>query len=143
MWVVCEDDLEAEPRQYARELSLLRRKREGDPGDLGTPVLEGDNESGGSSDTDGEDDDDDDDDVASTEEEVCIDAKVDVVPPDAMDIDGDVSGHEAISFSVNGDQKNEEKHMHPVVQRPAPIQTANLPSPYPSVNSGLSTRCFS
>ncbi|KAH0584844.1 hypothetical protein H2248_008122 [Termitomyces sp. 'cryptogamus'] len=135
VWVICEDDLEAEPRRYARELSLLRRKREGDNGGLGTPVLEGDSESGVSSDCDDEDDEDD---VASPRG-AGMEAKVDVVPPDAMDVDGEVPGHgQAISFGVNDDQKDEEKHMHPVIQRSVPIQTANLPSPYPSINSDLS-----
>ncbi|KAG6902081.1 hypothetical protein C0995_004582 [Termitomyces sp. Mi166 len=133
VWVVCEDDLEAEPRRYARELSLLKRQREGDNGSIGTPVLEGDSESGGSSDLDEEEDDDD---VASPGEGMSMETKVDVVvPPDAMDIDGDVP---TIPFGVSRDQKDEGKHMHPVIQRPAPIQTANLPSSYSSASSGLS-----
>ncbi|KAG6876362.1 hypothetical protein C0993_003789 [Termitomyces sp. T159_Od127] len=136
VWVVCEDDLEAEPRRYARELSLLLRKREGDNGGLGTPVLEGDSESGASSDLD---DDEDDEDVVSPGEGVAMETKVDVVPPDVMDIDGDVPGHgEAIPFDDGASQKDQEKHMHPVIQRPSPIQTANLPSAY-SISSDLNT----
>lgn len=143
VWVVCEDDLEAEPRRYARELSLLWRKREGDNGGHGTPVLEGDSESGASSDLDDEDDEDDEEDVASPREGVDIEAKVDVVPPDVMDIDGDIPVHEeTISFGDTENPKDEGKHMHPVIQRPAPIQTANLPSSY-SISSGLNTRYLS
>ncbi|KAG6879792.1 hypothetical protein C0992_011590 [Termitomyces sp. T32_za158] len=140
VWVVCEDDLEAEPRRYARELSLLSRKREGDNGGLGTPVLEGDSESGASSDLDDEDDEED---VTSPREGVGMEAKVDVVPPDAMDIDVDLPGHEeTIPFDDRENQKDQGKHMHPVVQRPAPIQTADLPSSYFStsdINTSLTT----
>ncbi|KAG6906744.1 hypothetical protein DXG01_012296 [Tephrocybe rancida] len=138
-WVVCEDDLEAEPRRYARELSLLRRRREGENGGQGTPALEGDSESGGSSDFD---DDEEDEEVGGTGDELgFVEAQVGVVPPDAMDID-DVPGRSAtIHISAVGDEqsKDDEKHMHPVIQRPSPIQTVNLPSSYSSASSGLST----
>ncbi|KAG6856272.1 hypothetical protein H0H87_005957 [Tephrocybe sp. NHM501043] len=135
VWVVCEDDLEAEPRRYARELNLLRRRRDGDADGLGTPTLEGDSESG-SSDFDEEE-------AAEVVaspvgEHSLVEAQVDVVPPDAMDIDDAPRTTEAIHIGAV-EHKDKEKHMHPVVQRPAPIQTTNLASSYSSSSSGLST----
>ncbi|KAF5374503.1 hypothetical protein D9615_009130 [Tricholomella constricta] len=147
VWVVCEDDLDAEPRRYARELAVLRRKRDGGFGDgasggPGTPALEGDSENS-SSDFD-EDDDDDVDEEFGAEQGQPRGVRVDVVPPDAMDVDTERPGHrDAIDMDlVRAEDKGAggEKHMHPVVQRPAPIQTANLPSSFSSASSGgLST----
>ncbi|KAG6838431.1 hypothetical protein C0991_011682, partial [Blastosporella zonata] len=65
---------------------------------------------------------------------------VDVVPPDAMDIDDLPGRDDELHIGAVDDEeaKDEEKHMHPVVQRPSPIQTAILPSSYSE--SPLSTR---
>ncbi|KAG6835331.1 hypothetical protein H0H93_002598 [Arthromyces matolae] len=159
VWVVCEDDLQAEPKRYARELALLRRR---DPSynannimttdndnsvGLSTPVLEGDSESSDY------DDDDDDEDIDMEEDEVVLSplsvgANAGVVPPDLMDVDG-ANGNQIQAQIPLGIEKPEEqddaKHMHPVIQRlappvPMPIQTTelHLPSSLSSTSTATS-----
>ncbi|KAG5644183.1 hypothetical protein DXG03_009024 [Asterophora parasitica] len=145
VWVVAEDDLDAEPERYARELGVLRRKRDGGFGDaatmasvsLGTPTLESGAGGSDSSDFDEEDEDEEiDGDVVAGQVAVgdCQGGmpmlSVGVVPPDAMDVDEAAEMGFGVGGLVGQQEEEKEKHMHPVVQRPAlpaPIQTANLP----------------
>ncbi|KAF9463911.1 hypothetical protein BDZ94DRAFT_1297544 [Collybia nuda] len=113
VWVACEEDLEADERQYGRSLAVLRRRKE-------TMVEDSESES------DSSDFDDDEDDEVQ-DETYPLGPKVDVMP---MDIDGEAdSPQDGIRIMIEED-KEKEKHMHPVVQRPAPIQiqTTNLSS---------------
>lgn len=142
---MCEEDLEAEPARYARELAVLRRKRDGGFGDISALTsVPNPNEAGNAtSDSSDFDDDDLDDDDDFDEVEEAADAAhertfrdvghgnsagsdVRVVLNDTsimgMDIDEETSGNGIrVGVEIAKDiDKDSGTHMHPVVQRPAP-----------------------
>lgn len=124
IWVVCEDDLVKNERKFAKSLRVLRRRS----GELEDPASE--SESASDSASSDFDDDEEDEDEEHMHVEGVVYPEPKVIP---MDIDTDVDlerdGEGAIRFVVEPTMKDEkERHMHPVVQRPAPIQiqTVNL-----------------
>lgn len=126
VWVACEEDLEADERRYGRSLAVLRRRKE-------TMVEDSESES------DSSDFDEDEDDEVQ-DDSYLLGPKVDVMP---MDIDGEADGPQDGIHVVLEDDKEKERHMHPVVQRPTPIQiqTTNLSSfSSSSADTDLSTR---
>jgi dual specificity MAP kinase phosphatase len=126
IWVVCEDDLVKHERKFARSLRVLRR-RGPYTGDLEDPVSECESASDSAS-SDFEDDDEEDEEHMHVEGVVYPEPKV--IPMDIdTDVDAERDGEGAIRFVVEPTMKDErERHMHPVVQRPGPIQiqTINL-----------------
>ncbi|KAF8072211.1 hypothetical protein FPV67DRAFT_1411852 [Lyophyllum atratum] len=113
VWIVCEDDLDAEPKNSDFDEDEEEEDEDAavDVG-MGVEVEVGVDDEGGQG------------------------MRVDVVPGDAMDVDAP-GQKDAIRIEI-GSVEADEKHMHPVVARPAPIQTANLPPSFPDSN-GLST----
>ncbi|RDB29569.1 hypothetical protein Hypma_014898 [Hypsizygus marmoreus] len=146
VWVVCEDDLDEDAEKYVRELGVLRRKRDGGFGDgvLGSAssgYTEG-SESGGSSDFDEDEEEEDEEVIEEGQHESVFGAEprvaVDGDEGAAMDIDADGVAHN-IHIVLEEKDKDEPQHMHPVVQRPAPIQTTGLVLGSFSSASSLST----
>ena len=145
---MCEEDLEADPPRYARELAVLRRKKDGGFGDVEGMLrggVEGDlrgrygaeGEASGSDgseyddDDDDEDDDDEEDEIVSMKDEVgvCVVREVDPLAGMRMDIDGETDAlGDGLSVGVvlpdkekktlGQEDSQEGQYMHPVVQRP-------------------------
>jgi hypothetical protein len=136
---VCEDDLIADEKRYARSLAVLRRRK-------GEEIM--DDISSASDSDSSEFDDDVEEEAGRVVDDPCFTAaaghpKVEVMP---MDVDADVDVHgDGIRLVLEPEKlvkEEEAKHMHPVVQRPAPIQiqTINLAS-YTDPDTDMSARC--
>ena len=131
VWVVCEDDLVGDETRFEKTLKLLRRRGENTAG------MESASESGSTSESESGSSafDDDDDDEHMHIEGVYTEPRV--IPMD-IDADVDVDPTDCIRVVVEPTMKEDKHtHMHPVVQRPTPIQiqTANLKTDSDSIST--------
>jgi dual specificity MAP kinase phosphatase len=136
VWVVCEDDLVKDERRFERSLGMLRRRggwvglNGNGNGNVNVNGEESASESSSASEgsSEFEGDEEDDEDMVYTTEPRVIPMDIDA------DVDVEFDAGEAIRVVVEPGLKEEKHHhpmhMHPVVQRPAPlqiqIQTVNL-----------------